>query len=60
MIDPEFLAELQRAPETVLGRFELTDDERAAVQTALVRMAQQPASRRAQELRTVLLRRVAT
>jgi len=60
MIDPDFLAELQRAPQDVLARYELTDDERAAVETALARMSQQPLTRRAQELRTVLLRRVAT
>lgn len=60
MIDPDFLAELQRAPETVLARYELTDDERAAVRSAVARLAEAPAHRRAQELGTALLRRVAT
>ena len=60
MIDPDFLAELQSAPEAVLARYELTEEERAAVRTAVVRLAQTPAHRRAQELGTALLRRVAT
>lgn len=60
MIDPDFLAELQRAPEAVLARYELTDDERAAVRSAVGRLAQTPTHQRAQELGTALLRRVAT
>lgn len=60
MIDPDFLADLQRAPESVLARYELNEDERAAVRTALVRLAQTPPPQRAQALRTALLRRVAT
>ncbi|OLC12966.1 MAG: hypothetical protein AUH29_14620 [Candidatus Rokubacteria bacterium 13_1_40CM_69_27] len=60
MIDQEFLADLQRAPESVLARYELTDDERAAVRTALVHLAQTPTNQRPQAFRTALLRRVAT
>lgn len=60
MIDPEFLADLQRAPESILARYDLTDDERAAIHTALVRLAQTPLAQRAQFLRTTLIRRVAT
>ena len=60
MIDPDFLAELQRAPETVLAQYVLTDDERTAVQRALLRLANTPSSQRSQALRTELLRRVAT
>ncbi len=60
MIDPDFLAELQSAPEDVLARYELTEDERTAVRRAVARLAQTPAHRRAQELGTALLRRVAT
>ncbi|HEV8639916.1 MAG TPA: hypothetical protein VGV13_02340 [Methylomirabilota bacterium] len=60
MIDPEFLADLQRAPESVLASYELTDDERAAIRTALVRLTQTPTTQRAQAFRTALLRRVAT
>jgi hypothetical protein len=60
MIDPDFLAEIQRAPDNVLGQYELSDEERAAVRQALERLADTPPSRRAHALRTVLLKRVAT
>lgn len=60
MIDPEFLAEIQRAPESVLGQYELSDEERAAVRQAVERLADTPPGRRANALRTVLLKRVAT
>jgi hypothetical protein len=60
MIDPEFLAEIQRTPDAVLGQYELTEEERAAVRQALDRLGDTPPSRRAHALRTVLLKRVAT
>ena len=60
MIDPEFLADLQRAPETVLAQFELSDVEREAVDRALRRLADTPPRQRAAVLKTALLRRVAT
>ena len=60
MVDPEFLAEVQREPETVLVQYELSDEERAAVRQALDRLSDTPPSRRAHALRTVLLKRVAT
>ena len=60
MIDPEFLADLQRSPETVLAQFVLNDDERATVLSALVRLAKTPTHQRAHALRTALLKRVAT
>ena len=60
MIDPDFLADLQRAPETILAQYELTDDERATVLAALVRLGQAPAGQRASALSTALIRRVAT
>jgi len=60
MIDPEFLAELQRAPEPLLAQYELSDAERATVQQALVRLAKTPASERRHEFRSTLIRRVAT
>lgn len=60
MIDADFLAELQRAPEAILAQFELSDEERAAVRSALLRLARTPPHQRAQALRTALLRRVAT
>jgi hypothetical protein len=60
MVDPEFLAEIQRGPEAVLSRYELSEEERAAVRQALVRLVDTPPNRRAHALRTVLLKRVAT
>jgi hypothetical protein len=60
MLDPDFLVDLQRAPDTVLAQFELTDEERAAVQQAIGRLALGTSRQRAQALRTALLRRVAT
>ena len=60
MIDPEFLADLQRSPETILATYELNDDERATVLSALARLAKTPADQRVHALRTALLRRVAT
>jgi hypothetical protein len=60
MIDPDFLADLQRAPETVLSQYELNDDERATVLRALARLAQTPANQRAQAFQSALIRRVAT
>ena len=60
MIDPDFLADLQRAPETVLAQYELNDDERATVLRALARLAQTPDHQRAQAFQSALIRRVAT
>lgn len=60
MIDADFLAELQRTPDTILARYELNDDERATVLGALARLAATPSGQRAQVLSTALIRRVAT
>jgi len=60
MIDPEFLAELQRAPEPLLAEYELSDAERATVQQALARLAKTPSSQRRHEFRSSLISRVAT
>lgn len=60
MIDPEFLADLQRSPETVLAQFQLSADESAAVRQALRHLEQTPPNKRARELHSALLRRVAT
>jgi hypothetical protein len=60
MIDPEFLAELLRAPETLLAEYELTDGERATVQQALARLAKTPSNERRHQFRSSLISRVAT
>src|SRR5712691_1731694 len=60
MIDPEFLAELQRTPEPLLAEYELSDAERATVQQALIRLARTPSSERRHAFRSSLISRVAT
>src|SRR5438309_10812021 len=60
MIDPEFLADLQRAPDMILAQYELTDDERATVLGALARLGHESAGQHAAVLRSALIRRVAT
>ena len=60
MVDPEFVAEVLRTPDAILGEYELTDEERVAVRQALDRLGDTPPNRRANALRTVLLKRVST
>jgi len=60
MIDPDFLADLQRTPDSILAQYELTDDERATVLAALARLGRGSAGQRATALRSALIRRVAT
>jgi hypothetical protein len=60
MVDQEFLAELQRAPEPILKEYTLNPAERATVLTALTRLGQTPPAQRAYALRTALLRRLST
>jgi hypothetical protein len=60
MIDPEFLETLQRAPEPILAEYELSEDERATVLSALARLGQSSGKQRASAFRTALIRRVAT
>ena len=60
MIDPEFMADLERAPEVILAKFQLTVAEGTAVRQALRHLAETPVSKRARELHTALIRRVAT
>jgi hypothetical protein len=60
MIDPEFLADLQRAPDSVLGQYELDEGERRAVREALLKLADDPSAEMGVVFRTALLRRVAT
>ena len=60
MIDPDFLAELQRAPDALLAQYELNDDERAKIRQALARLASTPSHERRHAFRNALIRRVAT
>jgi len=60
MIDPAFLEDLQRAPEPILAEYELSDEERTTVLSALARLGQSSANQRATAFRSALIRRVAT
>jgi hypothetical protein len=60
MIDPDFLADLQRSPEAILGQYELNETERSTVLGAVARLGSTPSAERAQAFRTALIRRVAT
>jgi hypothetical protein len=60
MIDPDFLADLQKTPDVVLAEYELSADERRTVLAAIARLAQAPVRERAQAFRSALIRRVAT
>jgi hypothetical protein len=60
MIDPDFLADLQKTPDVVLAQYELSADERSTVLAAIARLAQAPVRERAQAFRSALIRRVAT
>ena len=60
MIDPEYLAELQRAPESLLAQYELSDSERSIVELALAHLAQTPLSERRRQFSNTLISRVAT
>jgi hypothetical protein len=60
MIDPDFLAELQKSPDEILAQYELDDTERLTVLGALARLGQTSAKERAQAFHSALIRRVAT
>jgi hypothetical protein len=60
MIDPGFLADLQRSPDPILAQYDLNEEERTTVLGALARLAQTPSAQRAQTFRSALIRRVAT
>ena len=60
MIDPEFLLELRRAPDVVLARFALTEEEAALVRRAVERLDRSPSPHQIDELKNALLRRVST
>jgi hypothetical protein len=60
MIDPDFLAELVRAPATTLADYRLSPEERAAVLQAIHRLDSTPSRRQVQELQAALMKRWAT
>ncbi len=60
MVDEDFLADLQRAPDAILAQYDLTADETRTIRQALLRLVDTPSWQRDDALRSVLLRRVAT
>ena len=60
MIDPAFLEDLQRAAEPILAEYELSEDDRSTVLSALARLGQSSANQRVTTFRSELIRRVAT
>jgi len=60
MIDPDFLAELVRAPEAVLAQYELTREERAALLLAVSKARSTPTHRQARTFQRALVRRWST
>lgn len=60
MIDPDFLAELVRAPDAVLDGYSLSPEERAAVLQAVAKLGSTPSHRHAQVFQSALVKRWAT
>lgn len=57
MIDPDFLADLLRAPEVVLDQYRLSQGERAAVLEALAKLGNTSGRQRVKAFQTALLKR---
>ena len=60
MLDPDFVDQLRKAPETVLAAYELSAEEHELVTKALTRLAHATTPQQIDELKIDLLRRVAT
>ena len=60
MIDPDFLGELVRAPDTVLADYRLSREERTSVLQAIAKLSLTPQSQRARAFQTALVKRWAT
>ena len=60
MIDKDFLAELVRDPATVLGDYELSAEERAAIMQAVGRTDNRTERERARALQIAMMKRWAT
>jgi len=60
MIDPDFLAELARAPEAVLAQYQLSPEERAALLQAVAKLGSKPADPQLRAFQTALVKRWAT
>jgi hypothetical protein len=60
MLDPDFLAELLRAPEAAMAQFDLDDNERAVLRQAADHLAATPPGERARAFQSAIVRRLAT
>ena len=60
MIDPDFLGELVRAPDTVLADYRLSPEERETILQAIGRLAQTPDGQQARVFQAALVKRWAT
>ena len=60
MIDPDFLAELVRAPDAVLAGYRLSAEERAAILEAVRRLGHTPSKQEARAFQSALVKRWAT
>jgi len=60
MIDPDFLDELVRAPETVLAGYRLSPEERETVLQAIHRLGRAPSGQQTRVFRAALVKRWAT
>ena len=60
MIDPDFLAELVRAPEVLLDQYVLSQEERTAILQAVAKLGSAPAHEHARALTAALVKRWAT
>ena len=60
MIDPDFLEELVRAPDTVLAGYRLSPDERETILQAIHRLDHTPDSQQTRAFQAALVKRWAT
>ncbi len=60
MIDPDFLDELVRAPDTVLAGYRLSPEERETILQAIHRLGRTPTSQQTRAFQAVLVKRWAT
>ena len=60
MIDPDFLDELVRAPDTVLAAYRLSPEERETILLAINRLGHAPTSQQARGFQAALVKRWAT
>ena len=60
MIDPAFLDELVRAPDTVLAGYRLSPEERETILQAIHRLGHTPGGRQTRAFQAALVKRWAT